>query len=46
LRARAAAGLGAGFDIRAFHGQVLDTGALPLAVLEAKVDRWIAAARA
>ncbi len=43
LRARAASALGSRFDIRAFHGQVLDTGALPLAVLEAKVDRWIAA---
>ena len=42
LRARATSSLGSRFDIRAFHGQVLDTGALPLAVLEAKVDRWIA----
>jgi uncharacterized protein (DUF885 family) len=44
LRARAAAALGAKFDIKAFHGQVLDTGALPLTVLEGKIDRWIAAA--
>jgi uncharacterized protein (DUF885 family) len=29
--------------VKAFHGQVLDTGALPLAVLESKVDRWLAA---
>ena len=43
LRARAAGALGGRFDIKAFHGQVLDTGALPLAVLEAKVNRWIAA---
>lgn len=30
------------FDIRAFHAQVLDTGALPMEVLEARIDRWIA----
>ncbi len=43
LRAKAAAALGPAFDIRRFHAQVLDTGALPLAVLEAKIDEWIAA---
>ena len=43
LRKRAADKLGARFDIKAFHEQVLNTGALPLTVLEAKVDRWIAA---
>jgi uncharacterized protein (DUF885 family) len=37
LRQRAAARLGPRFDIRAFHDQILNTGALPLAVLEAKV---------
>ncbi|MBK7251834.1 MAG: DUF885 domain-containing protein [Gammaproteobacteria bacterium] len=41
LRARAEAALGARFDIRAFHSLVLRKGALPLAVLEAEVDRWI-----
>ena len=43
LRDRAAATLGAGFDIRDFHDQVLMTGAMPLAILEAKIDAWIAA---
>ena len=41
-RRRAEATLGAKFDIREFHDQVLMTGALPLAVLDAKIDRWIA----
>jgi uncharacterized protein (DUF885 family) len=35
--------LGKRFDIKAFHEQVLNTGGLPLAVLETKIDRWIAA---
>jgi uncharacterized protein (DUF885 family) len=43
LRRRAADKLGAKFDIKAFHEEVLNTGGLPLAVLEAKIDRWIAA---
>jgi uncharacterized protein (DUF885 family) len=43
LRERAVRAQGGQFDLRAFHGQVLDTGALPLAVLERKVDRWLAA---
>jgi len=42
LRKKAEALLGADFDIREFHAQVLDTGSLPLPVLEAKIDRWIA----
>jgi uncharacterized protein (DUF885 family) len=41
LRRRAQAKLGPRFDIRAFHAQVVDSGSLPLAVLEKKVDRWI-----
>lgn len=43
LRKRAETKLGKGFDIKAFHEQVLNTGGLSLAVLEAKIDRWIAA---
>jgi uncharacterized protein (DUF885 family) len=43
LRARAEKALGPRFDIREFHAQVLMTGALPLAVLEKKIDDWIAA---
>jgi len=42
LRQNAAQRLGARFDVREFHRQVLDTGALPLAVLERKIDGWIA----
>ena len=41
-RSRAELALGPKFDIRAFHDQVLMTGALPLAVLDAKIDRWVA----
>ncbi len=46
LRAKAEAELGDRFDIKQFHAQVLMTGALPLPVLEAKIDRWIAESRA
>ncbi len=43
LRQRAQGKLGTKFDIKAFHEQVLNTGGLPLAILEQKIDRWIAA---
>lgn len=42
LRQRSQEKLGDRFDIKAFHEQVLNTGGLPLAVLEAKIDNWIA----
>ena len=43
LRARAEKTLGAKFDLRAFHDEVLTHGSVPLSVLEAAIDRWIAA---
>lgn len=43
LRERAKQKLGAKFDIRNFHDEVLDSGALPLDILEKRVDTWIAA---
>jgi uncharacterized protein (DUF885 family) len=46
LRQRARTALGDRFDIRDFHEQVLSTGALPLTVLERKIDDWIASRRA
>jgi uncharacterized protein (DUF885 family) len=46
LRDKAKAALGPKFDIRDFHAQVLGSGALPLSILEQKIDRWIAARNA
>ena len=43
LRERAERDLGDRFDVRKFHTAVLADGALPLDVLEAKIERWIAA---
>ena len=45
LRERARRALGRRFDIAEFHEQVLGTGALPLTILERKIDDWIAARR-
>jgi uncharacterized protein (DUF885 family) len=46
LRQKAQTELGNRFDIRAFHAQVLMTGALPMPILEQKIDAWIAAVKA
>lgn len=42
LRAKAESELGDKFDIAQFHNQVLESGCLPLALLETKIDKWIA----
>ena len=41
LRAKAEAALGTRFQIADFHAQVLNTGALPLEILETKIDNWL-----
>ncbi len=43
LKAEAKAKMGAKFDPRAFHAEVLDTGALPMPVLEEKIRTWMSA---
>ncbi|WP_309093059.1 DUF885 domain-containing protein, partial [Phenylobacterium sp.] len=45
LRAKAEKALGSKFDIRAFHEAVLAAGAIPLDVLETRVDAYIASAK-
>ena len=42
LRKRAQQQLGERFDIRVFHDRILEEGALPLNLMEAKIDAWIA----
>ena len=46
LRARAERELGARFDIKAFHAEVLKDGAVPLDMLEDKIVNWITAQKA
>lgn len=41
-RAKAEAALGSRFNLRAFHDAVLETGGVPLPVLEGHMDEWIA----
>lgn len=41
LRERAKVSLGDNFDIREFHNQILNSGSLPLEILERKIDGWI-----
>ncbi|MDH3439909.1 MAG: DUF885 domain-containing protein [Gammaproteobacteria bacterium] len=42
LRAKAEQALGDDFDIRAFHDELLGGGALPLEILETRMNRWLA----
>ncbi len=42
LRARAEKAFGARFDIREFHNRILESGCMPLKILEQKIDHWIA----
>jgi uncharacterized protein (DUF885 family) len=41
IRANAEAALGDDFDVRAFHTQILKDGAMPLSMLEAKLEAWV-----
>ncbi|MEK6781916.1 MAG: DUF885 domain-containing protein [Bacteroidota bacterium] len=45
LRAKAEKELGGKFNIAQFHNQVLDSGPIPLSVLEQKINRWIEAVK-
>ena len=42
IRSKAERALGSKFDIRAFHDEILKDGAMPLDLLEVKMDAWIA----
>lgn len=46
LKKRAQDELGAKFDVKEFHAQVLMTGALPMGILEKKIEDWIARTKA
>jgi uncharacterized protein (DUF885 family) len=41
LRARAEQTLGARFEVRGFHAEILKDGAMPLDILESKIKRWL-----
>jgi uncharacterized protein (DUF885 family) len=41
LRGRASKALGPKFDLRRFHDELLAAGALPLSMVEVRIDRWI-----
>ena len=41
LRAKAKKELGNQFDIREFHHEILETGCIPLELLESKINKWI-----
>jgi uncharacterized protein (DUF885 family) len=45
LRRKAENALGAAFDVRAFHEEILGPGSLPFPVLDAHLDRWVAGLR-
>jgi uncharacterized protein (DUF885 family) len=45
LRARAQQVLGDRFDVREFHSEILKDGAMPLDLLQDKMQRWIEARR-
>jgi uncharacterized protein (DUF885 family) len=45
LRSRAQQALGARFDIHEFHAQILKDGAMPLDILEAKMNAWLEASK-
>ena len=45
LREKARGELGAKFDLRGFHDLVLTSGAIPLDVLESRVNDWVAKTR-
>ena len=46
MRAKAESALGKRFDVRSFHDALLGAGAIPLDVLEGRMDAWTAACRA
>ncbi|MCC6504600.1 MAG: DUF885 family protein [Aquimonas sp.] len=41
-RERAHAALGARFDLKAFHNLILQSGSMPMTLLNTRVDQWIA----